>query len=296
MRAGLIAISAALGLLSSAALAADLPNTKGPPAFAPPPPPAFSWTGFYVGGEIGARWSDPTWSTTCLSPGFAGVVCPGAPSELPLFGFNNPENFDSVSVKGGPFVGYNFQIGSQWVVGVEGDWQYGENRRTNTGIPGAENPAVAGSPGLDSSTVREDWDASIRARAGFLVMPNLLVFGTGGAAFTHVSATALCGTAFPIGWCVGIDPFFGIPQTSSATRVGWTVGGGLEYMIAPNWLIRAEYRYADYGSFSSTFFSGVLGNEDAISFNTRLRSNTASVGLSYKFDMFAPPAPVVAKY
>jgi outer membrane immunogenic protein len=280
-------------LFSFAAYAADLPNTKGAPTFAPPPPPVLSWTGFYVGAEIGARWSDPTWSTTCLQPGFA--TCPAA--NFPTrFTFNNPESFDSVSVKGGPFIGYNYQIGSQWVVGIEGDWQYGENSRTNPGIPGAEDPTVAGEPGLDRSTVRENWDASIRARAGFLVMPNLLLFGTGGAAFTHVSATAFCGTAFPVGWCGAGDPLIGIPQTASTIRTGWTVGGGVEYMIAPNWLIRAEYRYADYGSFGSTLFSGVVGNGDAISFNTRLRTNTASVGFAYKFDMFAPPNPVVAKY
>ena len=287
-------LSAALvSLFSLAAYGADLPTTKGPPAFAPPPPPVLSWTGFYIGGEIGARWSDPTWSTTCLQPGFA--TCPAA-NYPARFAFNNPESFNSVSVKGGPFIGYNYQIGSQWVVGVEGDWQYADNRRTNAGIPGTEDPTVAGEPGLDSSTVRENWDASIRARAGFLVMPNLLLFGTGGAAFTNVSATALCGTAFDVGWCSSADPLMGTPQSASTTRVGWTVGGGLEYMIAPNWLIRAEYRYADYGSFSRTFFSGIVGNDDAIAFNVRLRTNTASVGVAYKFDLFAPPAPVVAKY
>jgi outer membrane immunogenic protein len=289
----LLVASLILGAVSSVALATDLPNTKGPPSFAPPPPPALSWTGFYIGGEIGARWSDPTWSTTCLQTGLA--ACPAA--NFPTrFAFNNPESFDSVSVKGGPFIGYNYQIGSQWVVGVEGDWQYADNRRTNAGIPGVEDPTVAGEPGLDSSTIRENWDASIRARAGFLVMPNLLLFGTGGAAFANVSATALCGTAYPVGWCAGADPLIGTPQTASTTRVGWTVGGGLEYMIAPNWLIRAEYRYADYGSFSSTLFSGVVANVDAISFNTHLRTNTASVGFAYKFDLFGPPAPVVAKY
>lgn len=289
----LILSAAIVPLLSFAAYAADLPNTKGPPTFAPPPP-AFSWTGFYIGGEVGARWSDPTWSTTCLQPGLGGAACPtNFPTRL---AFNNPESFDSTSVKGGILVGYNFQIGQQWVVGIEGDWQYGDNQATRAGIPGAEDPTVAGEPGLDSSGVRQTWDASIRGRAGFLITPNALLYGTGGVAFTHLEATALCGTAFPTGWCTGADPLHGIPQSASSNRVGWTVGGGLEYMITPNWLVRAEYRYADYGSYSSTLFSGVVADVDAISFTTHLRTNTASVGVAYKFDLFAPPAPVVAKY
>ena len=63
MRVRLIAISAALGLLSSAALAADLPNTKGPPIFAQPPASP-TWTGFYLGANAGYTWgADPVSST-----------------------------------------------------------------------------------------------------------------------------------------------------------------------------------------------------------------------------------------
>ena len=96
---------------------------------------------------------DPTSTTTCYSPDSR----PARRQTIPRFAFDNPESFDFVSVQGGPFIGYNYQIGSQWVVGVEGDWQYADNRRTNAGIPGTEDPTVAGEPGLDSSTVRENW-------------------------------------------------------------------------------------------------------------------------------------------
>ena len=42
------------------------------------PPPVYNWTGFYVGGEVGGRWDDANWDTTCLIPGVPGAVCPGA--------------------------------------------------------------------------------------------------------------------------------------------------------------------------------------------------------------------------
>ena len=39
--------------MTAAAFAADLPSTKGEPAYAPPPPPPYSWTGFYIGANAG---------------------------------------------------------------------------------------------------------------------------------------------------------------------------------------------------------------------------------------------------
>jgi len=72
------------------------------------------------------------------------------------------------------------------------------------------------------------------------------------------------------------------------TAVGWTVGGGIEYAVTNNWSVRAEYRYTDYGHIDSYF-----GNAN---YNKHDTQNSVRVGFSYKFDTFAPLAPVVAKY
>jgi outer membrane immunogenic protein len=123
----------------------------------------------------------------------------------------------------------------------------------------------------------------------------VLLFGTGGVAFTHVESSATCGAvAFPVGWCSLGGPFLNTTQTRSADRIGWTVGGGIEAMLSPNWLVRGEYRYADYGKFASTVFTGSNGavvNGDAIAYDTALRTHTVTVGIAYKFG-----GPVVAKY
>ena len=78
----------------------------------------------------------------------------------------------------------------------------------------------------------------------------------------------------------------GKTSSASATRVGWTVGGGAEAMLWSNWLTRIEYRFADYGTFGYTLFPGAGacgGGCDTISAETRLRTHTVLVGFAYKF-------------
>jgi outer membrane immunogenic protein len=181
-------------------------------------------------------------------------------------------------------------VSPTWVLGIEGDVQWANHAKSTSGIPGAENPTVVGSPGIDSATVRQTWDASIRARVGFLFNPSWMVFGTGGVAFTHLEASAFCGTAWPVGWCT-TPANIGATSTTVANRAGWTVGAGIEgKLFAPNWLGRVEYRYANYGNnIGFSFFPATT--IDTATGNVGLQTHTVTVGLAYKFG-----GPVVAKY
>jgi outer membrane immunogenic protein len=273
-------VTAALVSLAAvgAAGAADLPLK------APVPVPVYDWTGFYIGASLGDRLSDVDWTTTCLQPGVApcGTAFPNR------FANQTSVPLNSNGMRYGGYVGYNWQF-QNWLVGAEADGAWVDSRAFSAGIPGAEDPTVAGSPGLDTATARETWDASVRGRLGWIVTGNVLFYATAGVSWIHVEASATCGTAFPVGWCA-VPSFLGTTQTASATRMGWTAGGGIEAMITPQWLARAEYRYADYGTFNSTLFTG-FGNVDALSFDTKLRTQTALIGVAYKFG-----GPVVAKY
>jgi outer membrane immunogenic protein len=278
MRAGLIAISAALGILSSAALAADLPNTKGPPAFAPPPPPAFSWTGFYIGANIGYGWGDPTGSLTTYSAlfGFPAAVAAGfVPSRLDV----RPRG-----VIGGGQVGFNWQNGP-WVLGVETDFQGSGIENTNTILfPGGGGFVPTNTTVSD----RLNWFGTARARAGWLVLPNLLIYGTGGLAYGGVHENY---------------SFVTVPPSSSelvgsggGTRLGWAAGAGVEWKITSNISVKAEYLHIDLGDTTvyatdPIAFPGVFAN-----YRFHTEDDIARVGVNYQFDMFAPPAPVVAKY
>ena len=85
---------------------------------------------------------------------------------------------------------------------------------------------------------------------------------------------------------MGIPAF---PQKASWSRSGYDIGGGIEYAVAPNWTVRAEYRYYDFGGWNYNYNSWVgHGHEN-------LTDNTVTFGLSY---LFSGPvlAPVVAKY
>lgn len=282
MRKLAAAAMAATSLIWATDFAAAADFRLPPPVYRAAAPVA-TWSGFYVGGSIGARWSDSDWTTTCLQTGFGGVACP---NNLPAWIANdNPVGFESASLRGGIYAGFNWQVSPVWVLGLEADFALARNSKTHSGIPGTWVPG-GGAPGLDTSTVRQDWDAGIRARVGYLVNPNWLVYMTGGVSWTDLEATAYCGSAFPVGWCTGGGLFAGTSQTVSAMRTGWTLGAGLEWMMTPNWLIRGEYRYADYGTLKGTYFAGNNGfaiDGDALSTSVNLRTHTALFGVAYKF-------------
>jgi len=247
---------------SGLAFAADM-AAKAPPPAPEPPAPVNSWTGFYVGASLGVRWSDENWTTT------SGVDSDSlVPSSIRL---------NNATGRGGGYLGYNWEIAQSWLVGLEGDIAWADLSKLNGGFPGLCSPGT-GTPctSLDQITVKEGWDGSIRGRVGFLVTPTWLVYGTGGAAWQQVSINAACnGTGSNNSFC-GIV----ITNSSSTVRSGWTVGGGVEVMLSSNWIARAEYRYADFGSIGFIFPPApATGFTSTVS----LKTNTALLGFGYKF-------------
>jgi len=274
---------AIVALIAGPAIAADMP--------APAPVVVDSWTGFYVGASLGGRFTDSNWTTTCLSVGAPGGI--GCPVNLiaqngSRFPLSNPSAFASATLRPSIYLGYNWQI-ANWVVGVEGDAGSGKARNDMKGIPGAET-LLSGSPGQDTAAVSTTWDASLRARAGFLVGTNILLYGTAGASWIHMETSAYCGSPRNlIGWCAGpAGPGSNLNTESiaSTTRIGWTAGAGAEAMLWSNWLMRIEYRYANYGTYGFTLFpgSGACGAGcDTIAAEATLRTHTVLAGFAYKF-------------
>ena len=271
-----IALFAVTGLsvgLTQIASAADLP-VKAPPIVAAPA--AWNWTGFYAGVSLGGRWSDPTWNTSAIGGPAPGQLRPADPATSSM-------NFDSSTFRVGGYLGYNWQFTPQWLVGLEGDLAWGDSSKTNGGVPGSfgGTPGFGSAPpaatGVDSSWVKENWDASIRARLGFLVTPTWLIYATGGVAFQDVEVGASCTGTGP-SWCGPARN-----ESISSVRTGWTIGGGVEAMVWQNWLARVEYRYSDYGSIDHTFFS-VPSTADEVVSSVKLRTNTVLGGIAYKFN------------
>src|SRR3979411_1754981 len=194
----------ALSAVSFSASAADMPFKARPPVVAP-----WSWTGGYIGGQVGM-------STAAMSIG--------------AFNYNAAYDFgkgDAAQTLAGVHAGYNYQTNG-FVLGVEGDL----NAKFGEGYFGPVNARIL-SP----------WDASIRGRLGILPTPQSLLYVTGGGAFGSFKTEAANKPNFD-----SDGNELGSPDFLGDTRVGWTLGGGAQYALDRNWSTRIEYRYTDWGS------------------------------------------------
>ena len=228
-----ILIAGALALAAGGqALAADLPPGPPPPrapaTYVPVPVPVFTWSGVYIGVNGGYAFGDSSWSD-------------------PILGSTG--NFSTSGFLAGGTIGANYQWG-QFVLGVEGDWDWSNLNGTTY--------SAAGSCGVGCET-KSDWLGTARVRAGY-AWDRVLFYGTGGVAFGDLQAAA------------GGLPF------SSSTQVGWTAGGGVEYAFTPNLTAKVEYLYVDLGNQSCPFAS-CAGTATTVT----LTENVIRAGLNYKF-------------
>jgi opacity protein-like surface antigen len=178
MKRLLFALVSAAGLAGGVvtAIAADLA-----PYYRAPPPVlvrAFSWTGFYIGANVGgaATSINELWSPLPSSATFGA---------FPIAGSTGGASFT-----GGFQAGYNWQFAPTWVAGIEGDWSWAD-ARGNINQPWVLDPSgavVAGSVTSMSSTL--DWVSSIRARLGYLITPTLMAYGTAGGAWGKIDYAA----------------------------------------------------------------------------------------------------------
>jgi len=160
------------------------------------------------------------------------------------------QDYDSTTFRGGGYLGYNWQLDPNWVVGLEGDFAWGSASTRVDRLQGLP-PAPLVNVG-NISEFKQTWDGGIRGRVGYLLAPTRLVYATGGVQWQHVEATVNCAPAT----CT-ITPF---SQSNDETLTRWTGGGGIETLLWDNWLARLEYRYADYGTWRTVF--GPAGGAD----------------------------------
>ncbi len=260
----LLASAGAMAFAGSVALAADLPIS--PP---PPPAPVFTWTGIYLGGQIGFAWGN----------GGVGTFAAAGPSDVFTASFDG----SAQGVIGGAHVGYNYQI-NQWVLGLEGSVDGTSLEKTVTGI-GSD---FFGNTDALSFSTRSGIQGSIRARAGF-AWDRLLIYATGGVAFAGFDSGIT-----DVGGFI-TNGFQDATANFSNTRVGWTAGGGIEYAMTNSWSVRVEYRYSGFGNIMNAPFAGLVAPGVIATSRRQLNENQLQGGLSYKFDTNAP-ALVAARY
>jgi outer membrane immunogenic protein len=292
--------------LTGAALAADLPSRAPPPVYLPPPP-VFTWTGFYAGLNAGYTFggSNSVDVVTAAGPADVTIVGPvatdaGSAAAASATGTLSRHNSGFI---GGGQIGYNLQFANSWLVGIEADIQGTGARSSASATRVAPLATIPGITAQSTISVNNalDYLGTVRGRLGLLVTPTLLIYGDGGFAYGGVHQGVDIATFFP-GGNIGGSPTFG---SFSDTRTGWTAGGGLEWMFSPNWSAKLEYLYYDLGrttfnvgALTLPFSTGITTANlftDPATASTRWNGHIVRVGLNYHFN-WGYPAPVVAKY
>jgi outer membrane immunogenic protein len=248
--------AALLLLLSSSAWSADLPGRLAEPL--PPVVPAFTWTGYYLGGQIGYEFGRSSAVVTTAATGAALTGGTGSANGA-VGGGHLGYLLSTQSILGG--------FGTGGVIGIEGD------------VDGTYARAAL-TYGVLNQTLYQPIQGSVRARAG-VAFDRVLVYATGGVAFGEVQNNY-------------VNALTGATDHYVNTRIGYTVGGGVEYALSNRFSVRGEYRYTDYGSYTDVLTTSLAGAPYA---HRRDTDNRVQAGFSYKFDIGpAAPAPVVARY
>jgi outer membrane immunogenic protein len=260
----------------------------------------FSWTGFYIGGNLGGNWSNyrfgnffedvdvdqvaneflfspgaasgtnafgPVTNGAVVSFGSASFLFPGTGSEGSLFDVGSDDGFT-----GGGQVGFNYQFGQHFLIGLEGDFNRTQTSASQTFTGTATNFFDAeGFAVTDVTAIRRvetNWSASARARLGW-VNGHVLLYVTGGAAWTDINVFAqdTARTEFFAFNVIGpLTNGLGIPGSSSLgatsnsnfskvddVEIGWTAGGGGEWAINDMVSVGVEYRHSDFGDHTYHF-------------------------------------------
>ncbi len=207
----------------------------------------YNWTGFYAG--VSAGYAHAKAKVTDISPGVA----------------RGPFSYGSDGGIGSGQVGYNYQINS-FVLGVEGDIGYMGS--DGSGIIGSSNAGSHQDLTLDGGLYG---DAT--ARLGYAFGPALF-YAKGGFAFFNGEAKQT--TTNP-----------GYRTTGTDTFTGWTIGGGVEYMLLQNLSVKVEYQHFDFGNQSGYQTALVEDPPTPAGFRFRnetdLTADTVKIGLNYRF-------------
>jgi opacity protein-like surface antigen len=219
-------------------------------------PAHYNWTGFYLGANAG--WS------------FADASATGHKLDPNGFGSNRSSSASRSwnGFIGGGDVGFNWMALPNILVGIEADFSGTDLKDNFEGIS---------RDGISYKTTRIDWIGTVRGRVGY-AWRNWLIYGTGGAAWTHVHLTNTQGPCSPDPTCASSPVPLGTMDSNSLDLTGWAAGGGVEVGITQNWTAELHYLHMDFGTFTSA-------NPSFNRFNTSsLTTDVVEAGVNYKFN------------
>jgi outer membrane immunogenic protein len=247
--------------------------------------PSATFGGAYIGLNAGAAWGSSHYETDpgCPPTSIDAVFCNASPASSSVNGTavasSGTGKLTPSGFTGGVQGGYNWQMGGGIVVGGEADFGAFDLSQSAT-IKGAFPQAFLGNAYTLNENMSTDWIATIRGRLGVSVTPQILLYATGGVAFTDFEFSSsysdnAVDATFPGGSGSG---------SKSGVRTGWTLGGGGEWLLNGRWSIKAEYLYVDFGSEEiSVPITNTAPYRQTMEVDAELTAHIARAGLNYRF-------------
>jgi len=231
-------------MIARPALAADM-AVKAPPIAPPIAAPVYSWTGCYIGGNVGGAWAHKTTTWNYLN------------------GPSSPVNEGSLTASGwayGGQIGCDYQFNNNWVVGIRGMWDGSDMRGSE---PWTTIPA-------DFSNYKIDSFGTVVGKIGVLLNPTFELYGLAGVAWVRDNLSFTCCN-------------IGTYAIGDQTRTGYDVGVGIAWMFARNLDLFVEYDHMGFGT-KFLYLTGVgLAAGNLYGANVEQSVDKVLVGIDYHF-------------
>jgi len=226
------------------------------------------FAGWYIGANLGGVWGDASGSVT-TAPGTGAVVIP--PADVSAINAASTGSSSTSGFTGGVEGGFNW-VNEGVLFGIETDWgamdiSQGANRTVNSTF--TLTPPLVYS--LDNH-VHTDWVWTLRPRLGF-VGNDWLVYGTVGLAVTDVKNSLTYADTH--------TPARTVSTSSSDTKSGWVAGLGGAWAFSPQWSLKGEWLYTDFGTVTATAMTS--DGFVAVKSDASVRGNLFRVGIDYRF-------------
>lgn len=264
--------------ISSASLARLFSSTEG----------AADWSGLYAGAYSAYDFAEFDGTTTALDGTTAGYPALEAP------------NLEVGALSFGIQAGYNYQLSSNIVAGIEGDIAKSEISGTQVtyATEGSTGPYTNNlNRGRQFEAVQKsdiEWLSTLRGRLGYAFNDKLMIYATGGLAFMRQNEER---TQYALQQGSTSKTVVAFTESASHTRTGYVIGGGAEYALGDGWLLNGEYLLARFDDGEFTFpnaRAGVMRSNNfgfPVTFDTvtgrKLNSKVdipmLKIGLKYRF-------------
>ena len=251
-----------------------------------------NWTGFYLGLNAGAVWSDGDLRLSATCPASVGPqvgyfcesTTPASLANAAAVGAAGTGSGSGTGFTGGVQAGYNLQAGAI-VFGGEidfGAFNFGASQAGGRNYPVGFFPVGTANTFAVGTAADASWLFTARGRLGFLATPNLLLFVTGGLAVSDITVSNSFSDNFASGGFAGARG----SSSNSGVRAGWVLGAGGELALDRNWTLKAEYLYVDLGSIDTTAritHGNFAGYSNTLTTKADINAQIARVGVNYKF-------------